>query len=306
MKKNDNITVVSSQVIRQREALTNYWTIETMKNAAPIETKFEDPLVTNEMDEPWEQEGIQTILEPKFPLNTDLTELPLLESIEENAAFSTKKVANRSSIPYSAVGKMFMTFDGKDYVGTGWVIANKAVFTAGHCVYDRSNGGWADNILFVPQYDDGQMPIGSWTALQIHSLKGWTENRDFKYDLATFVVNQPIRDKTGSIGWMANYPPNQGRYNSIGYPSRPISNFDFDGQNMWHSTGNYIGGRNPIQMQNNMAPGCSGGPWVIKRNNMAYANGLNSFRYTNEPNKMYSPYFGEGFLNLYNTVKNAR
>lgn len=58
-----------------------------------------------------------------------------------------------------------------------------------------------------------------------------------------------------------------------------------------------------IGMHNNMTGGCSGGPWLTSYNNQIYVNGINSFNYQGEEGKMYSPYFGEGFLNLINVVK---
>ena len=221
--------------------------------------------------------------------------------------FVTTRVPNtdRDHMPYSTVGKMFMTFDGQDYVGTGWVIAEMAVFTAGHCVLDRSSGRWADNILFIPQFDDEASPVGKWSAGTIFSLRGWTDRRGFEYDMAAYVTDRPIRPKTGSLGWIANSAPNQGAYKSAGFPGQPVSGYDFNGHHMWQSVGGYIEGTNPVRMHNNMTEGCSGGPLVVTRNRNVYANGLNSFRYQNQLGTMFSPYFGDGFLNLYNTVKSG-
>lgn len=298
------------------QALNAYWTEEAMAQATPIGLNLSDDeirLLSATSEESsidyWEQQANQVVMETIPPEDSQMIDFAITEELSSavpQRSFSTSLVNNRKILPFSSVGKMYMTFNGKNYVGTGWVIAHKAVFTAGHCVYDRSNGGWADRILFVPQYDGGNAPLGRWSAMRIHSLKGWTDNRDFKYDLATFVVDRPVQPKTGSPGWMANFPPNQGPYNSVGYPASPIPGFNFNGERMWNSKGAYINGTNPIQMHNNMTPGCSGGPWIVTRNGQPYANGLNSFRYTNNPNTMYSPYFGNGFINLYNLVKNIR
>lgn len=194
-----------------------------------------------------------------------------------------------------------MTFGTQDYVGTGWVISESAVFTAGHCVF--ANKSWAKNILFIPQYDISAPPIGRWSASISYSLNGWTSNRDFKYDMGVFKTHKPIGPKTGSLGWMANYAPNQGPYKSLGYPAVPIQGFNFDGDHLWESIGGYISGTNPLCMHNNMTQGCSGGPWIVTRNRNVYVNGLNSFRFSNQPGVMYSPYFGDGFVNLYNKAK---
>ena len=102
---------------------------------------------------------------------------------------------------------------------------------------------------------------------------------------------------------MANYPPNQRTYTGIGYPSRPITGYNFHGKYMWQSVGQYISGTVAIQVYNNMTQGCSGGPWRVPYNDKpGYANGINSHRY-GDPTTMYSPYFGEGFLNIVNWLK---
>ena len=195
-----------------------------------------------------------------------------------------------------------MTFDGKDFVGSAWVIGESAVFTAAHCVFEHNRGGWADNILFVPQFDSGSAPVGNWTSRSVVAMKGWTQDRKFEYDMAGFVTDRPIRPSTGSLGWMAHHAPNQGPYKSMGYPARLRSGHRFDGKRMWQSVGGYIQGTNPVQMHNNMTEGCSGGPWVVARNRNVYANGLNSFRHSGQPGTLYSPYFGEAFLNIYESV----
>ena len=102
---------------------------------------------------------------------------------------------------------------------------------------------------------------------------------------------------------MANYPPDQGPYRSLGYPREPVPGHAFNGEHMWQSLGGYINGTNPICMRNNMTRGCSGGPWIVTNNRKSYANGMNSFRCDTEPGTMYSPYFGDGLLNLYDMVK---
>ena len=207
-------------------------------------------------------------------------------------------------MPVTAVGKIFMTFDGNDFVGSAWTIGESAVFTAGHCVFDHDTDSFADHILFMPQYNNGTA-LGSWTSVRTVSLANWTNNRDFSADMGAFVTNRPVRPESGALGWWANTAPATGSpFNAIGYPARPAPNFNFNGQIMWHSIGDYTQEKNPFQMCNNMTQGCSGGPWVMTSSGGNYAKGLNSFRFTNEPERMYSPEFGEGFLALINWLRN--
>jgi hypothetical protein len=58
-------------------------------------------------------------------------------------------------------------------------------------------------------------------------------------------------------------------------------------------------------MWNGMTPGCSGGPWeVTSEGEPHYVNGLNSHHYISAKDQVWSPYFGNGILNLYDAIKN--
>lgn len=284
------------------EELLEYWTEEAMAEAQPILPELEPGSVPDQMLEeeslaaPYDQasvapeEGVEEMaIEPQPPAPA--------------SGSRTEQVPKRHVLPYCPIGKLFMTFDGRNFVGSAWVVAGSGVFTAGHCVWDASLGGWADKILFVPQHHDGASPVGSWTSVQIASLKGWTTKRDFKFDLAVFKTDRPIQPRTGSLGWKANYPANQGPYTGAGYPAGAHPTHGFNGRRMWRSTGRYRGGSNPIQAWNDMTGGCSGGPWIVWKEGQVHANGINSFRYNNDPASMYSPYFGQGVIDLYNWVK---
>lgn len=294
-----NEVATSEQLLEEAEALNEYWTPEALAEATPIETIIED------------EEGPEALFEQDFtPEGAEETARPEPADGEAVAAWdpqprcpssgpNTERVPDRRVIPYSPVGKMFMAFDGKNYVGSAWVVANIGAVTAGHCVFEKSLGGWADKVLFIPQYHKGNEPLGRWAASQLVALNGWTNDRDFKFDIGGFKVDRAIKPRTGSLGWLANAAPNQGCITGIGFPAGA----PFDGKEMWRSTGKNLGGSNPIKMANNMTGGCSGGPWEVWRNGTPLTNGLNSFRYRNDPNSMYSPYFGKGFLNVYNWLK---
>lgn len=298
MANADNEVVTSARLDGRTEMLMEYWTEDARAGATPIPLQIDEPLQESLSVQDWKSEGDEVRQDATWPEEVGSRAWDPQPSCPATGS-STERVPDRSIIPYSAVGKLYMTFDGQNYVGSAWTIAGSGVFTAGHCLYERSLGGWADRVLFVPQSHKGQKPVGEWAAVQMSTLKGWSDNRDFKYDLACFKTDRPIAPRTGSLGWMANYPPNQGPYTGIGYPAAS----PFDGQEMWRSTGNYRSGANPIQAWGDMTGGCSGGPWEVWKGGTPLTNGLNSFRYTNDPKSIYSPHFGEGFLALYNWVK---
>jgi len=303
--------VVEQNIDVNLKAISDYWTEEAMAEAIPIElirdVSLKELSERAPDNEPWVQDGIMqqmenTAAQGEFHAYPDADELPPA-ALAAGYTTSLVPIGNYAKFPWQAVGKIYMVFGGKNYVGSAWAIAGteSCIFTAGHCVYDQK-AGWASNIKFEARYFNGAS-AGTWYMKTLYSVKGWTSNGDHKYDMGAGLATQAIRPKIGALGWMANYPANQGPYTGIGYPAKVIPGYTFNGQQMWQSIGNYVGGSNPIQAYNNMTGGCSGGPWVVYKSGVPYANGLNSFRYTNDPSTMYSPYFGEAFLNIFNTIK---
>src|SRR2546421_723304 len=74
-----------------------------------------------------------------------------------------------SLFPYSAIGKLFMTFPNapganKNYQGSAWAIGEKAIFTAGHCLFDHTLGGAANAVVFAGHYRQGQY-LKKWTVV---------------------------------------------------------------------------------------------------------------------------------------------
>jgi V8-like Glu-specific endopeptidase len=307
---NDPNAVVSKTIAEEAQqdalaAVEEYWTAERLAEAEPIAVDvapgdFPEAL----FDTVWQPEGDRRSAEPFMPEGIQSAgSLGLDGAI---AGYETVRVPDRSRFPYSAVGKLFMTFNGTNYVGSAWVVGERAIFTAAHCIFDEKQAdGWADRVLFIPQYYRGEEPVGRWAVIGLHTLRGWTANGEdkFKYDMGAGFLDRPISDRTGSFGWLANVPPDQGPYQSIGFPARYLSSdYPFDGREMWRCNGRYLSGSNPVQMANNMTQGCSGGPWVSLRDGTIYATGLNSFRWNTQPETMNSPYFGTGFLNLIGAI----
>ena len=212
--------------------------------------------------------------------------------------------------PFSTIGKVFFTSNGQNYVCSGSVMGNNALWTAGHCVFDSNTRTWHSNWVFVPAYYDGYAPYGQWYARELWALNGWVNNGNLAYDIGSAVLWQngsSIAYRTGSLGWMANGP--RGVYiTAFGYPAA----YPFNGQRMaWcqdYTWLDYNFSPPTNGMGCNMTGGSSGGPWIYQYTyNSAsgnYVNGVNSYKYNNDPNSMYSPYFGDGAINLYNTVIN--
>jgi V8-like Glu-specific endopeptidase len=212
--------------------------------------------------------------------------------------------------PFSTIGKVFFTSNGVNYVCSASVMGNNAVWTAGHCVFDPNTYTWHYNWVFVPAYSDGYAPYGQWYARELWTLTGWTDYGNLGYDIGSAVLwpnGNSVAYYTGSLGFWAN--GSRGVYiTAFGYPAA----YPFDGQRQaWCQDYTWVDYNfNPPTngMGCNMTGGSSGGPWVYQyvynSLNGNYVNGVNSYKYNNDPNSIYSPYFGDGAINLYYSVIN--
>lgn len=271
-------------VLKIEHESDDYWTMDMLKSALPLPIPILDPGDREKMT------GLKAPYKPE----------PGIEQLR------TTRVGDTTQNPFKFVGKLFMTFNGQRYQGSAWVYANRAIASAGHCIYDKDNGGAASNVIFIPRYDDGAAPIGQWRVTDAVIYNGWKDNRYFEYDMSGLIVDRPI---AAACGGQLDFEitPQDSPYRSSGYPAESIAGYGFDGKHMWTSTGSNLAGGNFRKMENNMTGGCSGGPWtILPREPGSFAsNGLNSFRYQDEPNVMYSPVCDAKFKSIHDDVKNS-
>lgn len=89
------------------------------------------------------------------------------------------------------VGALFYSSGSGRHFCTASVVASTTgtiVLTAAHCVY---TGGYATNLAFVPGYDAGSAPYGTWAVRQITVAKGWRQHHDPSLDYAFLDVVPP-------------------------------------------------------------------------------------------------------------------
>ncbi len=213
--------------------------------------------------------------------------------------------------PYSTVGVLFFSQNGKDYRCSAASIGSNALWTAGHCVHDGSGtvDGWSDNVVFAPAYKDGNTPFGTWTSNDdLVTRVAWFSGGDFRLDIGGVILEpnafaKTVNEIVGSLGFAYNLNPNQHWFN-IGYPMGA----PFDGKTMQICAASFA--RNapsytspiPMAMGCDMNDGSSGGPWIINFSgspgNTNYLNGNNSYRYKKFEEEIYSPYFSDAAKDL--------
>jgi V8-like Glu-specific endopeptidase len=210
----------------------------------------------------------------------------------------------------ATTGKVFFTLTGVNYVCSGSSTAStneSVVVTAGHCV-NEGPGAFATNFAFVPAYDDGARPYGTFTASELLTTTQWQNSGDFNLDVG-FAVMSPLggvtlTDTVGSQGIAFNQPHGQVMH-SFGYPQAS----PYDGSDIAWCWGTVIadtfGGSTDQGLNCNMTGGSSGGPWFVGFNTstgVGTLNSVNSFKYTGGRFKgyMWGPYLGSVAQVVYN------
>jgi len=223
--------------------------------------------------------------------------------IADTAAKKPPQQPTASTSVTSTTGKVFFSMGGGNYVCSGAATSSgnrSVVTTAGHCVKDGA-GAWATNWAFVPAYNNGARPYGTWTARNLVTTSAWANRTDINYDGGFAIMNalnaRYLTDVVGGQGIAFN----QARglyYNAYGYPAAP----PFNGQSLKSCAGyaqdDIYGGTQSQRIPCNMTGGSSGGPWLTS----GLINSVNSFGYNGVANQMFGPYFGSAIQSAYNSA----
>jgi glutamyl endopeptidase len=167
------------------------------------------------------------------------------------------QVTNTTTFPERAVA--LITFDGGRC--TGWLYGRDVVATAGHCVHEGGSGGnWHTNVRVYPGRNGSSSPYGSCSAKSLHSVTGWTQNRDERYDYGVVKLNCLIGNTTGWFGfWWQGATLNGSSTIISGYPGdKPLEH--------WRST-DQVRATEAEQAfyQNDTVGGMSGSPVFANR-----------------------------------------
>jgi hypothetical protein len=206
--------------------------------------------------------------------------------------------------PQPRHGKVFFSMSGSNWVCSGTATNSSngdVVTTAGHCV-NEGPGAFATNFAFVPAYNNGAAPYGTWTARELVTTTQWQTAGDFNFDVGFAVMNdnaagQDLTQAVGGYGIAFNQVRNSTTtYKAYGYPAAQ----KFNGQTLWSCTGTVVqdtyGGSTDQGLACNMTGGSSGGGWIANGS----LNSVTSFGYTGVKNILWGPYFGGVIQSTFN------
>jgi len=226
-------------------------------------------------------------------------------------------------------GKVYFEMDGGAWVCSGTAAQDSRsgyslVLTAGHCAYDETNGAFATNWLFIPEFDSAptftcaSTTWGCWTAdaLVVHNgfaTAGSFNTQATTYDFAFAVVGPGGKQGTQLDATVGSLPiafsgvssgnvldafgyPAAGKYhgNDLTYCQGPISQDSLNQNLTWGMTCDMTGGS-------------SGGPWLSGFNattGSGTLSSLNSYGYSGIK-AMYGPKFNSNTSAVYNAADRA-
>lgn len=218
---------------------------------------------------------------------------PTTTLTDEGASIqSTVLEAPYTSFPASANGRLFFTQNSVNYTCSASMIKDHSIWTAGHCIHAGNNSanGWSTNMTFIPQYYNGAAPLGQCSVYNIWTHIDWYtfgNPAGFDHDYGGGAIGCNVVGSTGKYGLAWNWPYPQ-QIKALGYPAQS----PFTGQKLVQCDGSFyrldIGTPRTYGIDCDMTGGASGGPWGVST---YYLNGNSSYRYSNDPAHLYSPYF---------------
>ena len=123
------------------------------------------------------------------------------------------------------VGALFVHDADGNHFCTASVVASPGrdlLITAAHCINGGKNGGYRQDIVFIPDYRDGQKPYGVWVPAHLLVAPQWENFSDPAYDVG-FIVLKPDDGKNVEDVLGANQlgidPGYENLVRVTGYPS---------------------------------------------------------------------------------------
>lgn len=287
------------------------WTAAEMEAAEPIFLDIDEDMLTKAAESLMEPPdlldeeggGASTVGHPPEAVSDEVAPTATAGGYNYPGPFTVYEVGRicpYTKYPYVTVGKLFFKQNGRSYVGSAASIGNYAIFTAGHCVHTGSGkaSGWSTNVVFVPAYKNGAAPRGQWKASHLITRSRWYNNgipNGLTEDMGGAVLHKLNGKKISQrVGWLGT-AWNWGRYqhwHAVGYPAAA----PYNGKVMWDTQASYayngtVSGIKPVGIGCDMTGGCSGGPWIRRFGSGQHLNGVNSYRRSNKPKELFSPYF---------------
>lgn len=168
------------------------------------------------------------------------------------------------------------------------------VLTAGHCVLE--DGSFGRRIRFVPAYDHGNRPFGTFAAVAVYVMPQWRRRENPDFDVAALRVVPNVLGALTDVVGGRGYTVSRSRLSAFqifGYPAARAKGEELrscraHGLGFDPRTGRFSGPPT-VPAPCDMAAGSSGGAWLLGGE---LVGGVTSYSYEGRPTQLFSPYFG--------------
>jgi V8-like Glu-specific endopeptidase len=179
-----------------------------------------------------------------------------------DAAPDATPSAHNPKVAAPRVGALFSHSASGNHFCTASVVASPGhdlLITAAHCISGGKHGGYNQDIVFIPGYQDGSEPYGVWTVSKLLVDPHWAQSSDPDFDVGFVVLNsnngKNIQDVLGAneLDFDAGYT---NFVRVTGYPSTadaPVT------------CRNWTSRQSPTQLRfdcGGFFGGTSGSPWI--------------------------------------------
>ncbi|MGI5267637.1 trypsin-like serine peptidase [Nonomuraea sp. CA-218870] len=299
----------------ERRAVLQYWTTQRLLAAQPMDTMAAPRRAARSSGptrgEPWAARGTAARSGQRTPWRT--------QGSARDGATLRAAVPNSRGLRWTdggavvrTSGRLFFTTAGGGNAscsGTAVTSANESVvMTAGHCV--KLNGAAHRNVAFVPAFDNGRRPFGTWVATRLLTTQQWNAREDINFDIAAAVVaplqGRTLTDVVGGQGVAFNQARQRQMF-AFGYPAAS----PFDGSDLIYCSGRAF--NDPVATRGQGVPctmtgGSSGGGWFLgfdESTGVGMLNSVNSFTYDFAPGFMFGPFFGDEAMEVYQAAQST-
>jgi glutamyl endopeptidase len=152
---------------------------------------------------------------------------------------------------------------------TGFLISRNTVATAGHCLARAGSGVFYPRSTYriYPGRNGPASPFGVCTAASLHSVVGWVNSGDERYDYGAIRLN--CNTSVGWFGWWWQAAALSGQVRVTGYPGdKPLQ--------QWHAVDVVRASQtNQVFYQADTQGGNSGGPvWQQRSSSQPFCQGV--------------------------------
>jgi len=216
---------------------------------------------------------------------------------------SSTRVLDSAGVEYRTNGKIFGTDPVRGFYACSGTALNtpsrSIVITAGHCVTEAGHSG--RHITFVPAYDHGARPFGTFTAAAVYTMPQWRKFNNPDFDVAAIRVNPNQLGALGDVVGGRDWTVNRSRFSDFeifGYPGgaqqgEALRSCETRGLGSDRLT-NRLAGPPTVPGFCDMARGSSGGAWLLD----GRVGGVTSYSYPLSLGRLFSPYFGPAVSNF--------